>query len=59
MRVLKNVNLVIIEESMNQAVLQIHHQSKNLLILILTFKRLFHTQDITQKLQKTYLGTAS
>lgn len=56
MRVLKNVHLVIIEGSMNQAVLQIHHQSKNRLILILKFKRLFDTQDITQTLYKTDLS---
>lgn len=56
MRVLKNVHLVFIEGSMNQAVLQIHHQSKNRLILILKFKRLFDTQDITQTLYKTDLS---
>lgn len=57
MRVLKNVHLVIIEGSMNQAELEIHHQSKNRLILILNFKRLFDTQDITQELYKTNLIT--
>lgn len=56
MRVLKNVHLDIIEGSMNQAVLQIHHQSKNRLILILKFKRLFDTQYITQTLYKIDLS---